>query len=60
MLQVKESRGALDVSEGFGAGHFLPFEHLPGAERPFELAHKFFQVVLYDAVQRHKVAVDVV
>ena len=60
VLQVEESGGTLDVGEGFGTGHFLPLEHLPGAERPFELAHKFFQVVLHHAVQRHQVAVDIV
>lgn len=59
-LQVEESGGALDVGEGFGTGQFLPFEHLSRAERPFELAHKFFEVVLHDAVKRDQVAVDVV
>ena len=60
VLQVEESGGALDVGEGFGAGHLLPFEHLPRAERPFELAHELFEVVLHDAVKRDQVAVDVV
>lgn len=60
VLQVKESGGTLNVGEGFGAGHFLPFEHLPRAQRPFELAHNFFEVVLHDAVKRDQVAVDVV
>jgi len=60
VLQVEESGSALDVGEGFGAGHLLPLEHLARAERPFELAHEFFQVVLHDAVQRDQVAVDVV
>lgn len=60
VLQVEESGGALDVGEGFGAGHFLPFEHLSRAERPFELAHEFLKVVLHDAVKRYQVAVDVV
>ena len=60
VLQVEESGGALDVGEGVGAGHFLPFEHLPRAECPFELAHKLFEVVLHDAVKRDQVAVDVV
>ena len=60
MLQVKKSGGALDVGEGFRAGHLLPLKHLAGTERPFELADEFFQVVLHDAVQRHQVAVDVV
>ncbi len=60
VLQVEESRGALDVGEGFGAGHLLPLEHLARTERPFELAHEFFQMVLHDAVQRDQVAVDVV
>lgn len=50
MLQVKKSGGALDVGEGFGTGHLLPFEYLSRTERPFELAHEFFQVVLHDAV----------
>ncbi|CAI8789163.1 hypothetical protein EMIT0P171_190078 [Pseudomonas sp. IT-P171] len=60
VLQVEESGGALNVGEGFGAGHFLPFEHLARAERPFELAHELFEVVLHDAVKRDQVAVDVV
>lgn len=60
VLQVEESGSALDVGEGFGAGHFLPFEHLPRTERPFELAHELFEVVLHDAVKRDQVAVDVV
>lgn len=60
VLQIKKSGGALDVGEGFGAGHLLPLEHLARAERPFELAHEFFEVVLHDAVQRDQVAVDVV
>lgn len=60
VLQVEESGGALDVGEGFGTGHFLPLEHLARAERPFELAHEFFQMVLHDAIERHQVAVDIV
>ncbi|ASN72589.1 hypothetical protein 9F4_13 [uncultured Caudovirales phage] len=60
VLQVEESRRALDVGQGFRAGHFLPREYLPGAEGPFELAHEFFQVVLYDAVEVYQFAVDVV
>jgi len=60
VLQVEESGRTLDVGEGFGAGHLLPLEHLARTERPFELAHEFFQMVLHDAVQRDQVAVDVV
>ncbi|MCY1377870.1 hypothetical protein D9M69_654650 [compost metagenome] len=60
VLQVEESRGALNISEGFWAGHLLPLKHLARAERPFELAHDLFEVVLHDAVQRHQVAIDVV
>ncbi|MNE73629.1 hypothetical protein D3C80_1696510 [compost metagenome] len=60
VLQVEKSGGTLDVGEGFDAGHLLPLEHLARAERPLELAHKFFQVVLHHAVQRHQVAVDVI
>ncbi len=60
VLQVEKTGGALDVSEGFRAGHLLPLEHLARTERPFELAHEFFQVVLHNAVQRHQLAVDVV
>lgn len=60
VLQVEEPGRTLDVGEGFRAGHLLPLEHQPGAERPLELAHKFFQVVLHHAIQRHQVAVDVV
>ena len=60
VLQVEESCSALDVGQGFGAGHFLPLEYLPGAEGPLELPDEFFQVVLYHAIQGHKVAIDVV
>jgi len=60
VLQVEEACGALDVSEDLGACHFLPFKYLPRAECPFELADKFFQVVLDDAVEVHQLAVDVV
>lgn len=38
----------------------MPLENLSLAESPFELTHKFFQVVLYHAIQGHQVAVDVV
>ncbi|MNV30721.1 hypothetical protein D3C71_1220000 [compost metagenome] len=60
VLQVKESRGSLDVGKGFRAGHLLPLEHLARAERPFELAHKLFEVVLHHAIERHQIAVDVI
>ncbi|MNI85770.1 hypothetical protein D3C73_1427920 [compost metagenome] len=60
VLQVKKSGGTLDVGKGFDTSHLLPLEHLARTERPFELAHKLFEVVLHDAVQRHQVAVDVV
>jgi len=60
VLQVEESGSALDIGEGFGAGHLLPLEHLTRTERPFELAHELFEVVLHDAIQRDQVAVDVV
>jgi hypothetical protein len=46
--------------EGFGASHLLPLKHLARAQRPFELAHELFEVVLHDAIQRHQVAIDVV
>ena len=60
VLHVEELGGALDVGEVFGTRHFLPIEHLPRAERPFELAHELFEVVLHDAVKCDQVAVDVV
>lgn len=60
VLQVKKSGGALDVGKGFGAGDFLPLEHLSRTERPFEMAYELFEVVLHDAVKRDQVAVDVV
>jgi hypothetical protein len=37
VLLIEESSGALDIGEGFRAGHLLPLEHYPRAERPFEL-----------------------
>ncbi len=60
VLQVEESGGALDIREGFGTGHLLPFKYLARAECPFELADEFFKVVLDDAIQRDQVSVDVV
>ena len=42
LLQVEEPGGALDVGEGLRTRHLLPLEDLPGAERPFELAHELF------------------
>lgn len=51
LLQVEEPRCSLDVGQGFRASHLLPLENLAGAERPFELAHEFFKVVLHHAVQ---------
>lgn len=60
LLQVEKTRRPLDVGQRFGAGHLLPLEDLPRGQRPFELAHEFFQVVLHNAVERHQVAVDVV
>lgn len=60
VLQVEEPSGALDVGEGFREGNLLPLKHLTRTERPFELAHELFQVVLHDTVERHQVAVDVI
>ncbi|MNN75615.1 hypothetical protein D3C81_1919310 [compost metagenome] len=60
VLQVEESRGALDVGKGFRAGHLLPLEYLTRAERPFELTHELFEVILHHTIQRHQVTVDVV
>lgn len=60
VLQIKKPGGALDVGQGFRTCHLLPLEHLAGTECPLELAHEFFQVILYNAIQRHQVAVDVV
>ena len=60
VLQVEKTSGALDVGERFGAGHLLPFEYLARAQRPFELAHELLEVILYDAIKRHQVAIDVV
>lgn len=60
VLQVEKPGCTLDVSEGFRAGNLLPLKYLTGADRPFELANEFFEVVLYNTIQRHQVAVDVV
>ncbi|GAB5341019.1 hypothetical protein PFUM301597_55050 [Pseudomonas fluorescens] len=57
---VEKPSRALDVGEGFGTCHLLSLEHLAGTECPFELAHKFFEVVLRDSVKRHQVSVDVI
>lgn len=60
MMEIENPGRALDLSKGFRAGHLFPFEYLPGAERPLELAAELFQVVLYDAVKAHEIAVDIV
>ena len=60
VLQIEKPGRTLNIRQGFGPGHFLPFKYLPRAERPLELAHEFFQVVLHHAVQRHQIAVDIV
>ncbi|KPB49741.1 hypothetical protein ALP73_05285 [Pseudomonas coronafaciens pv. garcae] len=60
MLEIEKSGGSLNIGESFRAGRFLPFEHLPGAKRPFELAYKFFEMVLHHPVQANQLAVDVV
>ncbi|RMS28093.1 hypothetical protein ALP71_200075 [Pseudomonas coronafaciens pv. garcae] len=60
MLEIEKSGGALNIGESFRACRFLPLEHLPGAKRPFELAYKFFEMVLHHPVQANQLAVDVV
>ncbi len=60
LLQVEETGSTLDIDEGLGARHLLPLEDLAGAERPFELAHEFFEVVLRNAVEGDQVTVQIV
>ncbi len=59
VLQVEEPRGALNIGEGFRAGHLLPLEDLPAGQRPLELAHELFDMVLHHTVQAHQVAIDI-
>lgn len=51
LLEIEEPGGSLNIGKGFRARHLLPLEDLAGTERPFELAHKFLQVVLHHAVE---------
>lgn len=37
-----------------------PFEYLPARQRPFELTHDLFEMVLNNAIQIHQFAVDIV
>ena len=60
LLQVEEPGSALNIGEGLRACHLLPLEDLPGAERPFKLAHKFLKVVLHHAIQGNQVTVEIV
>jgi len=60
LLQVEEPGGALYIGEGLRTRHLIPFKDLPGAERPFELAHELLQMVLHDAVEGDQVTVDIV
>jgi len=58
--QLEESCGALDVSQCFRAGNFLPLEYMPGVECPLKLPREFFQVVLDKPVQGHQITIDIV
>lgn len=60
LLQVEEACSTLDIGQGFRARHLLPLEDLPGAERPFELAHELLEVVLDNAVEGDQVTVEIV
>lgn len=60
LLQVKEPGGALVIGEGLGARHLLPLEDLARTERPFELAHEFYQVVLHNTVEGDQVTVEII
>ena len=60
VLQIEKPGRPLNIRQGFRPGHFLPFKYLPRTERPFELAHELLEVVLYYAVQRHQIAVDII
>lgn len=60
LLQVEEACGALDIGQGFRAGHLLPLEDLARAERPFELAHELLQMVLHNAVEGDQVTVEII
>ncbi|MNP41673.1 hypothetical protein D3C76_1353890 [compost metagenome] len=60
LLQIEEPGSTLDVGQGFRARHLLPLEDLPGAERPFELAHEFLEVVLHNAIKGDQVTVEIV
>lgn len=60
VLQIEEPGSALDIGKGFRSRHLLLFKNLARTERPFELADELFKVVLDNAIQGHKVAIDVV
>ncbi|GLO46545.1 hypothetical protein PPUN109347_31080 [Pseudomonas putida] len=60
LLQVEEPGSTLDIGQGLGARHLLPFEDLARAERPFELAYKFLEVVLHNTVKGDQVTVEIV
>ena len=46
LLQIKEPGGTLDVGQRLRPGGLLPLEYLAAADRPLELAHELFHVVL--------------
>lgn len=50
LLQVEESRSPLDIGQCFRPGLLQSFEHLAAGERPLELAHEFFQVMLHHSI----------
>jgi hypothetical protein len=60
LLRVEKAHGALNVCQRVRPCLPMPLEHLATVERPFEVACEFFKVVLYDSVQAHQLAIDVV
>ena len=60
VLQVKKAGGALNVSQGFGAGGLQPFKNFAAGKRPLELPDELFEVRFDNPVEIDQLAIDVV
>ncbi|SWD15379.1 Uncharacterised protein [Klebsiella pneumoniae] len=59
-LQVVEPGRPLNVGERFFRRILQPFGNLTADQRPFELANKFFQMMLDHPIEVHQFPVDIV
>ena len=59
-LQVVEPSCTLNVRERFFRRILQPFVNLTADQRPFELADKFFQMMLDHSIEVHQFPVDIV